>query len=241
MDWTLVYIVAAIMILPAFFYGGLSQILATSTFDKYSQNTANSGITASSLTRKLLDKAGLNDVDIVKIDGHLTDCYDPRNKIVKLSTATYDSASIAALGVCAHEVGHAVQDAKGTFMFRLRSAIVPVVNFMSKLYLPLIIAGSIISFVLYYEPIGFYLTWAAVIMYGANTLFYFVTLPLEHDASKRALDMLRDTGEFTGGEIDSANKVLKAAIQTYIATLIVSALYFLRFLSYAMIFSKDRN
>lgn len=239
MNWTLVYIFAALMILPAFFYGGISQIMATRTFDKYSQNLVHSGIDANTLTRKLLEKSGITNVDVVKIDGHLTDCYDPRNKVVKLSTATYGSSSIAALGVCAHEVGHAVQDARGTLMFRIRSAIVPVVNFLSKLYLPLIFAGSIIGLLIHIEALGFYLTWAAVIMYGANTLFYFVTLPLEHDASKRALEMLKETESLTAGEIDSAKKVLHAAIQTYISTLIVSALYFLRFLSYAMIFSRD--
>ena len=239
MDWILVYIVAAILILPAFIYGGISQIMATNTFDKYSKNLAQSGITASELAKKLLENAGITDVEVVKIDGRLTDCYDPRHKVVKLSSATYDSSSIAALGVCAHEVGHAVQDAKGTFLFRLRSAVVPVVNFLSKLYLPLVLIGSIFGFALMIEPLGYYLVWAAVIMYGANTIFYFITLPLEHDASKRALQMLRETETLNGSELASANNVLKAAIQTYIATLITSVLYFLRFLSYAMIFKKD--
>jgi Zn-dependent membrane protease YugP len=241
MDWTLVYIVAALCILPAFIYGGISQIAATGTFDRYSQFLAQSGITAHELARKLLDNAGLTNVKVVRIDGHLSDCYDPRQKVVKLSTATYDSSSISALGVCAHEVGHAIQDAKGTLLFRIRTAIVPVVNFLSKLYLPLVLAGSIFGFVLYITPFGYYMVWAAVIMYGANTIFYFVTLPLEHDASKRAIELLRDTGTLNGSELASAKNVLKAAIQTYIATLITSALYFLRFLSYAMIFVKGND
>lgn len=239
MDWTLVYVIAAILILPAFIYGGISHIVATNTFDKYSKNLAQSGITASELARKLLDNAGLKDVEVVRIDGRLTDCYDPRYKVVKLSSATYDSSSIAALGVCAHEIGHAIQDAKGTFLFRLRSSIVPAVSFLSKMYIPLILLGSILSFTFMIESIGYYLIWAAVIMYGADTLFYFVTLPLEHDASRRALDMLRETNTLNGSELSSANNVLKAAIQTYIATLAISLLYFLRFLSYAMIFKKD--
>lgn len=239
MDWTLVYVIAAILILPAFIYGGISQISATNAFDKYSQNLTQSGITASELAKKLLEHAGITNVEVVKIDGKLTDCYDPKHKVVKLSTATYDSSSISALGVCAHEVGHAVQDAKGTFMFRLRSAIVPVVNFLSKLYLPLVLLGSIFGFALMIEPLGYYMVWAAVIMYGANTIFYFVTLPLEYDASKRALEMLRETETLNGSELASAKIVLKAAIQTYIGTLIISVLYFLRFLSYAMIFRKD--
>ena len=241
MDWTLVYIIAAICILPAFIYGGISQITASNTFDRYSKSLAQSGITASALARKLLDNAGLTNINVVRINGHLTDCYDPREKVVKLSAATYDSTSIAALGVCAHEVGHAIQHAKGTLLFRIRTAIVPVVNFLSKLYIPLVLAGSILGFVLFITPFGYYLVWAAVIMYAANTIFYFVTLPLEHDASKRALELLRETGTLNGSELASANNVLKAAIQTYIATLITSALYFLRFLSYAMILAKNKD
>ncbi len=239
MDWTLVYVIATLLILPAFIYGGISHIVSTNTFDKYSKNLAQSGITANELARKLLENAGITDVEVVRIDGKLTDCYDPHHKVIKLSTETYDSSSIAALGVCAHEVGHAVQDAKGTFLFRLRSAIVPTVNFLSKMYIPLILLGSILSFTFMIESIGFYMIWAAIIMYGADTLFYFITLPLEHDASKRALEMLRETGTLNGSELSSANNVLKAAIQTYIATLAISLLYFLRFLSYALIFRKD--
>lgn len=241
MDWSLVYIIAAILILPAFIYGGISQIAANNAFEKYSKSIAHSGITASELTKKLLEAQGITNVEVVRINGRLTDCYDPVHKVVKLSDATYNSSSIAALGVCAHEVGHAVQDARKTFLFRLRIFLVPIVNFMSRLYIPLIFAGSILSFMLYIETIGYYLCWAAVIMYAASMLFYLVTLPLEHDASKRAAQMLRETGTLTGGELDSAKVVLKAAIQTYVAALITSVLYFLRFLSYAMIFAKDRD
>lgn len=239
MNWTLVYILAAVLLLPAFIYGGLSQIMATSTFERYSKIAAHSGITANELTKKLLEISGIEGVDVIKIDGRLTDCYDPRHKVVKLSTATYDSASVSALGVCAHEVGHAIQDAKGSFLFRLRIALVPVINFMSKLFLPLILLGSILSFALYIESIGYYITLASVVLYGASMLFYMITLPLEYDASKRALQILRETGTLTGSELDSAKKVLKAAIQTYVAELIVSILYFLRFLSYAALFNKD--
>ena len=239
MDWTLVYIMACIMILPAFIYGGISHIMAENTFQKYAESLNQKGIPAHELTKKLLETAGITNVEVVRINGFLTDCYDPRNKVIKLSDSTYNSTSIAAAGVCAHEVGHAIQDAKGAFLFRLRSSLVPVVNFISKLYIPLILVGAILGMATTLVSFGYVLTWAAVIMYGANTLFYFVTLPLEHDASKNALLLLQDTGDFTGTEIDSAKRVLKAAIQTYIGTLIVSALYFLRFLSYAMIFRKN--
>ena len=186
-----------------------------------------------------MELAGIEGVDIVQINGRFTDCYDPRHKVVKLSTATYGSSSVAALGVCAHEVGHAIQDAKGSFLFRLRLALVPVINFVSKLFVPLVLFGSILSFVLYIESVGYYITIAAVILYGASMIFYMLTLPLEYDASKKAVQLLRDTGTLTGGELDSAKKVLKAAIQTYVAELVVSILYFLRFLSYAAIFNKE--
>lgn len=239
MDWTLVYIIACIMILPAFIYGGISHIMAESTFQKYAENLNKKGIPAHELTKKLLEIAGINGVEIVRINGMLTDCYDPRHKVIKLSDSTYNSTSIAAAGVCAHEVGHAIQDAKGTFLFRFRISLVPIVNFLSKLYIPLVLVGAILGMATTFVSFGYILTWAAIIMYGANTLFYFVTLPLEYDASKKALLILKETGDFTGNEIDNARHVLKAAIQTYIGTLIISALYFLRFLSYAMIFRKD--
>ncbi len=239
MDWSIVYIVAALLILPAFIYGGISQVSATNTYDKYSTAMSESGITASELAKKLLDQAGIKGVDVVKINGSMTDCYDPRHKVVKLSSTTYDSSSISALGVCAHEVGHALQDANKSFLFRLRIALVPVVNFLSRMFIPLVLLGSILSFAVQIEAVGFYITWAAVIMYGASMIFYLVTLPLEHDASKKALQMLRETGTLNGSELSSANKVLKAAIQTYISALVTSILYFLRFLSYAMIFNRD--
>ena len=239
MDWTFVYIIACLMILPAFIFGGISHVMAENTFRRYAEDLNQKGIPAHELTKKLLEIAGITNVEVVRVNGFLTDCYDPRNKVIKLSDSTYNSTSIAAAGVCAHEVGHAIQDAKGTLLFRLRGSLVPVVNFLSRLYIPLVLAGAILGMATTLVSFGYILTWAAIIMYGANTLFYLVTLPLEHDASKNALLLLKETEYFTGGEIDNAKHVLKAAIQTYIGTLIISALYFLRFLSYAMIFRKN--
>lgn len=239
MDWITLYIIAGILLLPAFLYGGISQLSSLGTFERFSKTNANCEITASELAKKLLDNASVSNVEIVRINGRLTDCYDPRNKVIKLSEATYNSSSIAAIGVCAHEVGHAIQDANNSFLFRLRIKFVPIVNFLSRLYIPLILAGSILSFVLYIETIGYYIALTALIMYGASMIFHLITLPLEYDASKKALQLLEETETLTNGELYYANKVLKAAIQTYIAALITSVLYFLRFLSYAMIF--DRN
>lgn len=238
MNWSMLYIVAAILLLPALIYGGLSQMSAVNTFDKYSKVASTCGVTASDLTKKLLADANITDVDVIQINGRLSDCYDPRHKVVKLSSSTFNSTSMAALGVCAHEVGHALQDAKGNFLFRLRIALVPVINFISGLYIPLILAGAILSFSLYID-FGYYMSWFAVILYGASTIFQLITLPLEHDASKQALQMLRDTGLFTGGEIDTSKRVLDAAISTYVSALFTSVVFFLRFLSYAMIFKRD--
>ena len=241
MNWILLYIIASFAIVPIMIYGFISQSTVHSTFNRYSRVLSSSGITGAELARKLLQTAGINDVEVVPIEGRLSDCYDPRHKVVKLSHATYNVSSMAALGVCAHEIGHAVQDHKNNFMFRLRSFIVPVVNFVSKACLPLILIGSIMGFALMFTSLGYYIVLASVISYGASLLFYIVTLPLEYDASKKAMQLLKETGEFSSEEMRASKAVLNAAIHTYIAAFMTSLAYFLRFLSYAMIFMRDRD
>ena len=241
MNWEIIYIIASLMILPIFIYGVIAQASVTSTFNRFSTISSSSGMTSAELARKLLHSAGVDNVEVVQINGRLTDCYDPRHKVVKLSQATYNSTSISALGVCAHEVGHAIQDAKRSILFRLRIAIVPIVNFVSRAFVPLILLGSILSFTFYLPAIGYYMCLASVISYGASLLFQLVTLPLEHDASKKAISMLRGTGMFTETEIKNSKQVLNAAIHTYIASMMTSLVYFLRFLSYIMIFTNRKD
>ncbi len=238
MDWTLLYIITIILILPCFIYGVITQNGVYSTFEKFSKVSAKSGITASELSQKLLNASGIDNVEVVNIDGKLTDCYDSKHKVVKLSTSTYLSSSVSALGVCAHEIGHAVQDKNKNVLFKIRTFLVPILNFFTRAFVPLILIGSILSFGFYLVSIGYYIIWASVILYGLSFLFYLVTLSLEFDASKKALKLLEETGTLDSEELDQAKKVLSAAAKTYIAAFLTSLLYFLRFLSYAMIFAR---
>ena len=239
MDWTLVYVLATILIIPSMIFGAIAQFNVNNTFDRYDAASATSGITAAELAVRLLASAGINNVKVERINGRLSDCYDPRSRTVKLSDATYASTSLSALGVCAHEVGHAVQHAKGTLLFRLRIALVPIVNFCSRAFMPLIIIGSLCSFLFLIPSVGYIIIWASVISYGASFVFYLVTYPVETDASKRALELLEKTGAMNEAELRASRKVLKAAAQTYLSALITSMLYFLRFLSILLSYKND--
>lgn len=239
MDWMIVYLIATALILPALIYGLHAQNKTVRVFEKYSNEGTNANITGAELAISLLAKAGITNVDVVMINGKLTDCYDPRNKVVKLSKATYYSTSVGALGVVAHEVGHAIQDHKRMPLFRFRTFIIPIVNLISRAFVPMIFIGSILGFTLLIPTAGYVICWVSVALYGASLLLSFSTLGLEKDASKKALEMMKETGMFSTHEIESSSKVLDAAITTYIADFTTSLLYFLRFLSYAMIFNRD--
>lgn len=239
MDWITLYIIATILILPTLIYGSIAQNKTLSTFDKFAKETTKSNLAGAELARLLLDKAGATDIDVVEINGKLTDCYDPINKVVKLSKATYTSVSVAALGVVAHEVGHAVQDHQNMFLFKLRSALIPICNFVSRAFIPLVLLGSILGFTLWIPSAGYIITWVGIGMYALSLIISFATLGVEKDASNKALALIKQTGMFDESEIRDANTVLKAAITTYIASFTTSLLYFLRFLSYAMIFRRD--
>ena len=239
MDWITLYIIATILILPTLIYGSIAQSRTMHAFNKLSKETTNANISGAELARMLLNKAGASNVDVVEINGKLTDCYDPINKVVKLSRETYASVSVAALGVVAHEVGHAVQDHKNMFLFKFRSALIPICNFVSRAFIPMVLLGSILGFTLWIPSAGYIITWVGVGMYALSLIISFATLGVEKDASNRALELIKQTGLFDETEIRKANTVLQAAITTYIASFTTSLLYFLRFLSYAMIFRRD--
>lgn len=239
--WYIVYFLSIVLFIPSLILGVVSQNKTVSTFEKYSKYTTLCKITASELSLVLLANAGIKDVKIEQINGKLTDCYDPRNKVLKLSSSTINSTSVAALGVCAHEVGHAIQHNRNMFVFRLRTILVPIMNFFSRAFCPLVLIGSLLSFTFYLPNIGLVILWGSVISYGLSFLFYLVTLPLEYDASKRAGEILEKCDCFTPEEIEGSKKVLNAAIWTYISALATSMLYFLRFLSLARILDNDRR
>ena len=193
-----------------------------STFQRYSRVRSMTGMTGAEAAKRLLQSQGIYDVTVQPVRGQLTDHYDPRTKTVNLSESVYGSTSIAAVGVAAHECGHAIQDNVGYAPLRLRSAFVPIANLGSKISLPLIILGFFIGLTPFIE-IGIW-------MFVLAVLFQIITLPVEFNASRRALSMLRDYGMLSSDEIGDCRNVLTAAALTYVAAAASSVLQLLRLL-----------
>ena len=211
-----------VLIILAFLISALVSAKMNATFSKYSKVRSYCGMTGAQAAQRILSSAGIYDVRIEHVSGKLTDHYDPSNKVLRLSDAVYGNTSIAAIGVAAHEGGHAVQHAKNYVPLSVRSAIVPVANFGSQLSWPLFLAGLIFSF----RP----LLMIGILLFCAALLFQIVTLPVEFNASARALRMLDETGIMGRQEIRGTKKVLRAAAMTYVAAVIGSLLQLLRLL-----------
>ncbi len=211
-----------IIVIPALILTLWAQSRVNSTFNKFSKVRSRRGLTGAEVARRILDLNGLRNVEIVRVAGNLTDHYNPATKKVSLSEAVYDSTSVAAIGVAAHEVGHAVQHATGYAPIRLRNAIVPVVNISSNLAIPLFVMGMIFgSSMGILMDIGIYLFAAAVI-------FHIITLPVEINASMRAVSTLESNYILEGDEVKGAKSVLSAAAMTYIASAAMAVLQLLR-------------
>lgn len=208
------------LVLPAVIFALWAQFNVKSTFSKYSKIASRSGMTGFDSARRILDANGLGSVRIAHVSGDLTDHYNPTDNTIYLSDSVYGSNSAAAIGVAAHEAGHAVQHATGYTPIKIRSAIIPITNIGSNLAMPLIILGIVLSF-----PT---LAYIGVAAFGLSTLFQLVTLPVEFDASGRALKALE--GSLDGDDLASARKVLRAAALTYVAALAVSLVNLLRLL-----------
>lgn len=198
-----------------------AQQYVANTFSKYSQFKTDRNITGKQAAEYLLEVAGIGDVRVEKVAGQLTDHYDPHNKVLRLSEATYNKTSVAAVAVAAHECGHAIQDNEDYFFLRLRSSLVPVVNLGSQLAIPMLLIGILLS-------ISGLIT-LGIILFSLTLLFQLVTLPVEFDASSRAIDMLHGQ-VFTAQEVPVAKKVLRAAAFTYIASTLSVGLQLLRFI-----------
>ena len=211
-----------VLIILAFLISALVSAKMNATFSKYSKVRSYCGMTGAQAAQRILSSAGIYDVRIEHVSGKLTDHYDPSNKVLRLSDAVYGNTSIAAIGVAAHECGHAVQHARNDVPLSVRSAIVPVANFGSQLSWPLFLAGLIFSF----RP----LLMIGILLFCAALLFQIVTLPVEFNASARALRMLDETGIMGRQEIRGTKKVLRAAAMTYVAAVIGSLLQLLRLL-----------
>lgn len=214
-DWT--YILVIIGAIITF----VASTNVKSTFAKYAKYRASSGFTGEEIAKKMLYDAGIYDVSVEHIKGELTDHYDPKAKVLRLSDPVYGSSSIAAISVAAHECGHAIQHSEGYEPLRVRSAFVPYANFGSKVGIYVIIAGCIFAS---FQP----LITIGIILFSLGMLFQIITLPVEFDASARALVILKESGWLVGEENAAAQKVLKAAALTYVAAAAASVLSVLR-------------
>lgn len=193
------------------------------TFNRYDRVRSASGLTGAQAAQRMLTMSGINDVKVQHVSGNLTDHYDPRNKTLNLSDSVYNSMSVAAIGVAAHECGHAIQHQKNYAPLTIRSAIVPVANIGSTLAWPLIIIG-----LLFNSQMGQTLIMAGVIAFSLAVAFQIVTLPVEFNASGRAVRFLNDTGMLSHEELRGTKKVLRAAALTYVASAAAAILQLLR-------------
>lgn len=209
-----------ILVLPAVIFSMWAQSKVNSTYNEFSRHTTYSRMTGYEAARRILDANGLRHVNIERVSGNLTDHFDPRANVIRLSDGVFSSASVSAIGVAAHEAGHAVQYATGYMPIKLRSAILPVCQIGSTISMPMVIIG----FFMGYQP----LINLGLILFGSIALFQFVTLPVELNASNRAADALAVSGTVTEDELYGIEKVLKAAAMTYVAALAVSLAQFLR-------------
>ena len=208
-DWT--YLV---FVIPAIILSLWAQIKVSSTFKKYSAVPSDGGMTGADAARMVLEQNGVTDVQIVPVNGSLTDHYDPRDNVIRLSEPVYAAKTAAAVGVAAHEAGHAVQYARGYSPMKVRAAIIPISKVGSTLALPLVIIGLIFSWN--------FLAYAGVILFGAAVLFQLVTLPVEFNASRRAVECLSASGRISEEGLRGTKKVLTAAAMTYVAALFVA-------------------
>lgn len=218
-----------LLVLPAFLLALWAQFRVQSTYAKYSRVRSVRGRTAAEVARQILDDHGLGYVQVDRIGGKLTDNYDPRSNIVHLSQEVYDSSSIAAIGVAAHECGHAVQHAEEYGPLKLRSAIIPITNLGSSLSIPLFFIGLLFNFSILMN-IG-------ILLFGLVALFQLITLPVEFNASRRALAFIRHSDCFFPEEYQGAKRMLTAAALTYVAALASSLAQLLRLVA----ISRRRN
>ncbi len=214
-----------LFMVPALILVLAAQLLVSSRYKKYGGIATSGQVTGQEIAQKILSDHGVTDVSVSMVQGKMTDHYHPGQKVIYLSEGVYDSTSVAAVSIAAHEAGHALQHAKGYAFLQFRSAMVPVCNIATSLSIPMLILGSVLN--------SFNLVIIGLMMFGASTLFHLVTLPVEFNASHRAIAYIRSCGRFTEEDAAGAKKMLTAAALTYVAALAQSLLqllfYILRF------------
>lgn len=205
------YYMTGFVMIPVLIFSVICQILVNNRFKKYSRIPNSRGLSGAEAAYRLLQLNGITDVRIKRISGNLTDHYNSSTKEICLSDAVYESRSIAAVGIACHEAGHACQHAESYFPLKIRNAVIPITKFGSTLGIPLVLLGVFFTF----EP----LVYAGIILYSAVALFQLITLPVEFNASSRALRTINENGFLVGEENSGARKVLSAAALTYVAAL----------------------
>lgn len=227
--------------LPAIIISTVAQAKVKSTYSKYSKVINRMGITGAEAARRVLSAGGVTNVQITSVSGNLTDHFDPRTNTIRLSDGVYGQSTVAAVGIAAHEAGHALQHAEGYLPNKIRSVLVPITNFGSRLGWILILLGFAFTGVGYYyystpaydSSVGDFLLTLGIILYSTSLLFTLVTLPVEFNASKRALKIIESTGMLQGDEFEGAKKTLSAAAMTYVAAALTALLQLLRIITTA--------
>src|SRR6266704_97926 len=218
------------LMLPGLILGVYAQIKLSSAYNRYLQVPTQSGLSGAEAARTILDNAGLTDVPIEEVGGSLTDHYDPQKKALFLSAENFQGRSVSAVGVAAHETGHALQHQAAYAPLQFRMTLVPITNFASIAWMGLFLLGLFV-------PILSKFLWVAIAIFAVITLFQIVTLPVEFDASKRAKERLFRLGLVHSGEAEAVNKVLNAAAMTYVAAMVTAVLDLVRLLMIA----RDRD
>ncbi len=214
-DWTYLLLIVAAL------FSVIASVKVNSTFSKYSRIRSMSGMTGAQTAQQMLQNAGIYDVRIERVSGHLSDHYDPRNKVLRLSDSTYSDCSVAAVGVAAHECGHAIQHDVGYGPLVLRSTLIPIANVGSRIGIPLVILGAILGFHSILIQIG-------ILVFSISVLVQLVTLPVEINASRRAVKLLGEHRILSDQELPYCRKVLTAAAMTYVAAAASAVLSLIR-------------
>ena len=229
-DWSYV-----VLVLPCILLSLIASSSVNSTFNKYSKQLSRRGITGAQAAERVLRANGVRSVQITRVAGNLTDHYDPKSNVIRLSDSVYSSTSTAAIGVACHEAGHAVQYAERYAPIKLRAAIIPVTNIGSKLAMPLILIGLLLSA---FENVSYSFVYLGIACFGLSLVFQLITLPVEFNASRRALRAIEDGEILTQEEQRGAKKTLTAAAMTYVAATAVALAQLLRLL---VLFGRRRD
>ena len=229
-DWTYV-----VLVLPCVIFSLIASSSVNRTFKKYSQQFSRRGITGAQAAERVLRANGVRGVQITRVAGNLTDHFDPTSNVIRLSDSVYGSTSTAAIGVACHEAGHAVQYATNYGPIKLRAAIIPATNIGSKLAMPLILIGLLLSA---FETVSYGFVYLGIACFGLSLLFQLITLPVEFNASRRAIRAIEDGELLTEDEQRGARKTLTAAAMTYVAATAVALAQLLRLV---LVFGRRRN